>query len=134
MNSRCIYHVLIVSGIVGLAFCKPDVQQTPAQMLIGKWQLVEFTPAPQFPMPDSVRQRIIDLTIVEYTAEQTFRQTGIGRVHTGTYRISDDGKEIIFYHNERQTNFKEHVKRLTPTRLSVIDQNGNQMTRKKITE
>jgi hypothetical protein len=98
-------------------------------LLVNTWKLTEFTPSPKFPMSDSIRQQIIATTMIEYTADKKFRQTGIGRVHTGTWSISDDGQRILYIHAEKNASFVEIIQEFKHNKLSVIDQNGNKMTR-----
>lgn len=116
---------------IALSGCSDSVSKTqdPNAMIVNTWRLKEFTPAEKFPMPDSIRQEIIKQTIVEYTADKTFKQTGIGRVHSGTYAISDDGQRIIYHHKERDVSFVEVIHEFTGKKLVVTDQNGNKMTK-----
>jgi hypothetical protein len=98
-------------------------------MIVNTWTLKEFTPSEKYPMPDSIQQEIINRTVIEFMADGKFKQTGIGRTHTGTYSISNDGKQIIYDHDERDLIFKERVLEFTSKRMKVVDQNGNKMTR-----
>lgn len=124
---------LILISLVNVCLfihCAPEASDdSPASLVINTWKLAEFTPAAQFPMPDSVRQEIIEKTVMEYTADKKFKQTGIGRTHTGTYEISADGKRITYHHDLRDVPFTETVLELTDKRMSVMDQNGNRMVR-----
>lgn len=120
--------LFIVASFVLFA-CGSETSGDPGKLIVNTWKLSEFTPAPRFTMPDSVRQEIIAKTVVEFTADKKFRQTGIGRTHTGTYDISEDGKQITYYHDQRDVPFTETVLELTSKRMSVVDQNGNKMVR-----
>jgi len=130
MNMKC-----VAFGLVGIMYgllctgCATDHAQSPEKMIVNTWKLTEFTPAPQFPMPDSVKQEIIARTVIEFTAGKAFTQTGIGRTHTGSYEISKDGTRITYYHDRKDVAFTETVLELTPRRMSVVDQNGNRMVR-----
>lgn len=129
-SSKYVLRILTLV-VVGLAGCTEQNSKgkDPNTMIVNTWKLKEFTPAPRFEMSDSIRQEIIKQTVVEYTADKTFKQTGIGRVHTGTYVISDDGRRIIYHHKERDASFVEVIQEFTSRKLVVIDQNGNKMTK-----
>lgn len=130
LSSKYTFPILLIS-IIALSSCSDSDSKTqdPNTMIVNTWRLKEFTPAEKFPMSDSIRQEIIKQTIVEYTADKTFKQTGIGRTHTGTYAISDDGQRIIYHHKERDASFVEVIHEFTSKKLVVTDQNGNKMTK-----
>ncbi|HLF62540.1 MAG TPA: lipocalin family protein [Saprospiraceae bacterium] len=122
--------IFILLNLFLILSCVSETSQDPNKLIVNTWKLTEFTPAPQFTMPDSVRQEIIAKTVVEFAADKKFKQTGIGRTHTGTYNISKDGKQITYYHDQKDVPFTETVLELTSKRMSVVDQNGNRMVRK----
>lgn len=123
------YTLLLITTVFIVLNCANESAGNPQKLIVNTWKLSEFTPAARFTMPDSVRQEIIAKTVVEFTADNKFKQTGIGRTHTGTYNISEDGKQITYYHDERDVPFTETVLELTSKRMKVVDQNGNRMVR-----
>lgn len=129
-SPKFFFHILVIA-IIALSSCSETDSKTqdPNAMIVNTWKLNAFTPAPRFEMSDSIRQEIIKQTIVEYTADKKFKQTGIGRTHTGTYVISDDGKRIIYNHDEKEESFVEVIEEFTSKKLVVTDQNGNKMTK-----
>lgn len=98
-------------------------------MIVNTWQLKEFEPASHLTMPDSVRQEIIKRTSIEYTADGTFTQKGIGKTHTGTYSLSNDARLIRYVMDKTNYAFTDTIISLSSTKLKVKDQNGNKMTR-----
>ena len=128
MRAAC--YGLFFLGIVFLIHaCGGESSQEPEKMIVNTWRLKEFTPSEKYPMSDSIIQEIIDKTVIEFMPDGKFKQTGIGRTHTGTYSISPDGKTITYDHDERDASFKESVLEFTTKKMKVVDQNGNKMTR-----
>jgi hypothetical protein len=123
------FRFLVIVGFFVFIACGSESSGDPAKLVVNTWKLSEFTPADRFPMPDSVRLEIIAKTVLTFTADGKFTQTGISRKHSGTYSVSEDGKQITYYHDERNVPFTETVLELTSKRMKVVDQNGNRMVR-----
>ncbi len=125
-------NTIVLVFIFAICSCGNKQDQNPqdlSEVIVNTWKLSEFSPAAKFPMSDSIKQVIIAKTLVEFTADKKFKQTGIGKTHTGTYSISADGKQIIYYHEQKDITFTETILEFASNRMSVVDQNGNKMTR-----
>jgi hypothetical protein len=122
MKSVKLALIIVLFCCIGFIACK---NEAPKDLIVKKWKLIEFIPNPEWQITDSFKKKYENSLSIEFTSDNKYVQTAMGKTQTGTYNISEDGKMIRYKTNPAQETFVDTVVELTTTKLSVIEQTGS---------
>ncbi len=103
---------------IGLLSCKMN---NPQELIVNKWKITDIE-IPNMPLPDTAKVSLMKGTL-QFTRDGKMILTGMGKNQSGTYTVSDDGKNLyVIINGKTETN---EIRELTPTRMILIDKTNN---------
>jgi hypothetical protein len=76
-------------------------------LLVNKWVLSELSGEGTKEIADSVKEKMIGHTTIEFKSDGTYEGMNMGEAEKGTYKLSDDGKTL--YNTESGKNETDTV-------------------------
>jgi len=114
---KAIITIMLVTTF-GLISCKSD---NPKELIVKKWRVTDID-IPNMPMPDTTRATLMKGTL-EFTQDGKMIITGMGKNQSGTYTLSDDGKNLfVIVNGKTETN---EIKELTTSKMILIEKPNN---------
>ncbi|MEJ7823252.1 MAG: lipocalin family protein [Chitinophagaceae bacterium] len=103
---------------IGLISCK---SKDPKELIVNKWKIKDIE-IPNMPLPDTTKASLMKGTL-QFTQDGKMIRTGMGKNQSGTYTLSDDGKNLfVMVNGKTETN---EIKELTTSKLILIDKTNN---------
>ncbi len=114
---KAIITIMLVTTF-GLISCKSD---NPKELIVKKWRVTDID-IPNMPMPDTTKATLLKGTL-EFTQDGKMIITGMGKNQSGTYTLSDDGKNLfVIVNGKTETN---EIKELTTSKMILIEKPNN---------
>ena len=114
---KAIITIMLVTTL-GLISCKSN---NPKELIVNKWKIKEIE-IPNMPLPDTTKATLMKGTL-QFTQDGKMIRTGMGKNQSGTYTLSDDGKNLfVMVNGKTETN---EIKELTTSKMILIDKTNN---------
>jgi hypothetical protein len=103
---------------IGLISCKSN---NPRELIVNKWKIKDIE-IPNMPLADTAKATLMKGTL-QFTQDGKMILTGMGKNQSGTYSLSDDGKNLfVMVNGKTETN---EIKELTTSKMILIDKTNN---------
>jgi len=114
---KAIITIMLVTTL-GLISCKSN---NPKELIVNKWKIKDIE-IPNMPLPDTTKATLMKGTL-QFTQDGKMIRTGMGKNQSGTYTLSDDGKNLfVMVNGKTETN---EIKELTTSKMILIDKTNN---------
>ncbi len=125
MKAGIFYIALLAGSIVNFASCK---EETPGDLIVNNWKLVEWTLMPEMNVSDSLKTELMKTANMQFTSDKKFIFNGMSaNPAMGTYYLSEGGNLLMLMPTNSQDTFRHTVEQLNKERLILIDPMGNKL-------